>query len=562
MLSLLVCFAVVAWEGQRINWLTPHPGNGPSALILSYILHGNVPYYVGGHQDQTLDQKLRQTPNLLHVKTDTYRHLQSSLRYSSQALPVNVLLDTLLRPYGDTDIGSESCIEWHHEPSSAVSHIVLGNAPRAGGQWADNPISASWDIGALSYAEQLSLPGYSLADHWRVTRKAALPEMLRPTRTDISEYFAAYPAAVGISDATRTSTQVDDVVRTSRGFYVRSHHLHCKNIVLASGVFSTNLMPPSFLTPLNTLSSTTGPVLVIGSGFTAADIIISTPPDRKIIHLFNWDPDNRPSPLRGCHALAYPEYAGVYRQMKLAAMRSSNTRRANEVQQKKSRRTSDISNLPFFDQRDWQATYEGIPNARILSVSINPSAAESHGLIDGGGGSYNRQRSSQFHGSSNGHRDGEASRLQLQGSIAANTATVEIHRSTFGDTVGRCVSSFHYAAGRRGSLAYLAGPLLREVLPVAFGSPDQMLSRANGDSHDTSHEISQLPGRISGQTLRDKIEDFHHHGHADNPMEVAPSVFAIGSLTGDTLIRFAYGACTSVAATIMDRANEKITNDG
>jgi hypothetical protein len=202
---------------RRIHSLTIHTGNGPSALILSYVLHGNIPYYIGGHQDTVLDQKLRQTPNLLHVKPDTYCHLQSSLRYSSQALPINVLLDTLLRPSGDTDLESETCIQWRHEPAKAVNHIVIGNAPRAGGQWADNLISASWDIGSLSYAEQLSLPGYSLADHWRVTRKTALPELLRPTRTDISDYYAAYPKAVGIADAIKTSATVSDIVRTPQG---------------------------------------------------------------------------------------------------------------------------------------------------------------------------------------------------------------------------------------------------------------------------------------------------------------------------------------------------------
>jgi hypothetical protein len=47
---------------------------------------------------------------------------------------------------------------------------------------------------------------------------------------------------------------------------------------------------------------------------------------------------------------------------------------------------------------------------------------------------------------------------------------------------------------------------------------------------------------LSGQTLRDKVlED----------IEVAPNVFAIGSLTGDSLIRFAYGSCTYAAGKIM-----------
>ncbi len=47
---------------------------------------------------------------------------------------------------------------------------------------------------------------------------------------------------------------------------------------------------------------------------------------------------------------------------------------------------------------------------------------------------------------------------------------------------------------------------------------------------------------LSGQTLRGKVlED----------IEVAPGVFAIGSLTGDSLIRFAHGSCTYAAGKIM-----------
>ena len=40
------------------------------------------------------------------------------------------------------------------------------DAPRPGGQWAENSVSASWEIGTLSYAEMLSLPGYAYAEHY------------------------------------------------------------------------------------------------------------------------------------------------------------------------------------------------------------------------------------------------------------------------------------------------------------------------------------------------------------------------------------------------------------
>ena len=33
-------------------------GNGPSAITLSYLLSGNVPYYTGGCEDVYVDKKL------------------------------------------------------------------------------------------------------------------------------------------------------------------------------------------------------------------------------------------------------------------------------------------------------------------------------------------------------------------------------------------------------------------------------------------------------------------------------------------------------------------------
>ena len=71
---------------------------------------------------------------------------------------------------------------------------------------------------------------------------------------------------------------------------------------------------------------------------------------------------------------------------------------------------------------------------------------------------------------------------------------------------------------------------------------------------------------ITGQTLRSKIEGLHgFEEHAPQNaagatnFEVAPGVFAIGSLTGDSLIRFAVGGCTAVAAKIMQESGKSTT---
>jgi hypothetical protein len=396
-------------------WLT-NAGNGPSALILSYILHGHIPYYIGGHHDSILDAKLKKDPNLLHLTDDLYAHFASSLRYSTQALSVNTLLDTLIRPNADTELNPKSCVEWRYEPEKAVSHVAIGDAEHAGGQWVDNPVEASADIGTLSYAEQLSLPGYSYAEHLAKRHKEDQCDFVRPSRVEVADYLRAYPEAVGIADAMFSGQRVDDVYRTKDGFMIGSLGIRCKHLVLASGTFSVNIPPPLSLAPITQIESVHEPLLVIGSGFSAADVIISAPPTRRIIHIFKWAPEKRPSPLRGCHHTAYPEYATVYRQMKLAAITLNKTR---AVKSPAARRKSNP-----YQNRDWNL-YEGLPNAEITNVSSSPNDS---------------------------------------------TATLTI-RLASGEHVTRKVGGLSYVVGRRGTIDFLSTDLRAEIL----GSTNQVL---------------------------------------------------------------------------------------
>ncbi|KAF2849129.1 hypothetical protein T440DRAFT_519384 [Plenodomus tracheiphilus IPT5] len=450
-------------------------GNGPSALILSYILHGHVPYYIGGHHDGILDAKLEKNPNLLHLTPDLYAHFLASLRYSTQALPVNTLLDTLIRPNADTEINPTSCVEWRYEPERAIPHVVIGEAAQAGGQWAENPVSASADIGTLSYAEQLSLPGYSYADHLAASKKQDECDFVRPSRTEYADYLKAYPQAVGIEDAVYTNLKVEDVCRRGEGFVLGSLGIRCNHLVLASGIFNVNIPPPPLLMPVAQLISKSEPLLVIGSGFSAADIIISAPPTRRIIHIFQWAPDERPSPLRGCHHTAYPEYAAVHRQMKLAAIASM--KKSRTARSPMTRRKSN----PFFNQRDW-SIYEGLPNAEILNVSPSEDA---------------------------------------------DVAAVTI-RLTCGDIITRKVGGLSYVVGRRGTLDFLSPELRTEILSAPDHTPTDVSSKA----------------LISGRTLRAKAE-------SETSLEVARNVFVTGSLTGDSLIRYAVGGCVFAAGRIL-----------
>src|SRR5581483_857929 len=59
-------------------------------------------------------------------------------------------------------------------------------------------------------------------------------------------------------------------------------------------------------------------------------------------------------------------------------------------------------------------------------------------------------------------------------------------------------------------------------------------------------------GLISGKTLRVKVME---------DLEVARNVFVIGSLTGDSLIRFAYGGCIYAASKLI-LGNSDSTSEG
>ncbi|KAF2266438.1 hypothetical protein CC78DRAFT_566827 [Lojkania enalia] len=432
-------------------------GNGPSALILSYILHGHIPYYIGGHHDSILDLKLSKRPCLLELTPDLYAHFSSSLRYSTQALPVNTLLDTLIRLNADTDTNPTSCIEWRYEPEKAVSHVAIGETPQAGGQWAENPVAARADIGTLSYAEMLSLPGYSYSEHIAQEEKREQCDFVRPTRAQVAGYLKAYPQAVGISDAVHTATRVPTVHRTANGFVIGSLGIRCKHLVLASGIFTVNIPPTPLLMPIAQLDTCTEPLLVIGSGFSAADVIISAPRTRKVIHIFQWAPDTRPSPLRGCHHSAYPEYATIYRQMKMSAIGPNKKLHARSplLRQKSN---------PFFAQRDWATCYEGLPNAEVLETSCPEGAGK---------------------------------------------AVVKI-RTASGDVISRTVGGLEYCVGRRGSLDYLSPDLCAEVLgadneDITASQPPTLISgqtlRAKAES---SLEVAKdvfIIGSLAGDSL-------------------------------------------------------------
>jgi hypothetical protein len=420
-----------------------------------------------------LDAKLRVLPDLLHVTPETWSHFGSDMKYSSHALPINTLLDTLIRPDADTCINPVSCVEWRYHPERAISHIVLGSAKSAGGQWT---LTEGVDIdqtSTLSYAEFLSLPGYTMAQHYLRVNGTPMPELERPSREFVAAYYAQYPSAVGIAKSVHMSSQVGSIVREENGFRLQPMNVVCKRLVLGTGIFDHFISPPpsSPMSLLTKCHSSNLPLLIVGSGYSAADAIISSP-NRKIIHVFKWDPTNGPSPLKGCHHQAYPEYASVYRQMKKAAAKAHG--KSSLIVSPLVRRQSNS----YFGKRDWDCMYEGLPNASVEAVKNQGS----HSIV----------------------------RI----------------RQEDGTSIEYTIGGYKYLIGRRGSLSYLDAQLRTEVFQ---SQPSGKIS---------FKELSN----ISGRTLRSK---------AEVDTEIAPSVFIIGSLTGDTLVRHSFGSSVYAASRIL-----------
>lgn len=317
-------------------------GNGPAALFLSYLLHGNVPYYnLDGrhaHPDRILHNKLkaRQGSSLyeaLHETPHLCEHFEASGRYSTDAWPVNVLLDALLWPNADVDWDCESTVAFVSDARYRRDHVVLGSASQAGGQWAETTgQSEGENAKTLSYSEQLSLPGYSFAQFHLDEYGREMAQLERPRRPQVTAYYAAYPARVQICDTLMNGHRVGSVLRRPDGSYevsgtdasTRPFSLTCQRLVLACGLFTHLIEPPVMLSPYvgrnqGCLIHHRAPILIVGSGFSAADAVIENLGKRPVVHLFKWKTARYVSPLKHCHRSSYPEYADVFRRMKLSA---------------------------------------------------------------------------------------------------------------------------------------------------------------------------------------------------------------------------------------------------
>ncbi|XP_064074990.1 oxidative stress-induced growth inhibitor 1-like [Vanessa tameamea] len=324
-------------------------GNGPSGMVTSFMLAGNVPYLKEIPDNLPIDEMLRARlqnlpPGQSLLETDL-TELAEGLEGRSQN-PLPLLMDNLLRPCADLGLQEDSLIEWRFDAEKQIEHIVLGKGP-PGGAWPTFPGS----VRTLSPAAWLALP-----PHARIGPRAA---SRLPARA-VAAYCARYVHACRLQRYFRSGATVTHVGPAPRvappcrascprnaNFCVsgydhrqgRGFRYVCARVVLACGASDrpNSLPPPPGAGParparpapaapaahalpdveralrrLADRAADRATVLVLGSGVSAADAVRSArAASLRAAHVHRLPP----------HALArlsphdYPDYAHVYKMM-------------------------------------------------------------------------------------------------------------------------------------------------------------------------------------------------------------------------------------------------------
>ncbi|KAM9308414.1 oxidative stress-induced growth inhibitor 2 [Gastrophryne carolinensis] len=341
-------------------------GNGPSGICLSYMLSGYRPY---------LSQDALHPNPILHSKLEEARHLsipEQDLEYLSEGLegrssnPVAVLFDTLLHPNADVGYDYPSVLEWRLEQEHYIPHIVLGKGP-PGGAWHDMEGSML----TLSFGDWMELPGLKFKD-W-VSGKRRSMKSDRATPVEVAAYYKHYVKIMGIQRNFVSRTYITSVARPYRDQeesniqdsqdvpvepcidkengepllkknwevhgYRRaadgSHQPFCifaESVILATGTFdaparlevqgedlpfvSHSIAEFEEVVSKGRLSDIVDPVLVVGSGLTAADAILCAHNNNiPVIHAFRRRLNDPNLIFKQLPKKLYPEYHKVYNMM-------------------------------------------------------------------------------------------------------------------------------------------------------------------------------------------------------------------------------------------------------
>lgn len=308
-------------------------GNGPSGLVTSYMLAGNVPHLKEVPKDLPIDDMLRARLSNLPVGVSLYdvdlTELAEGLEGRSQN-PMPILMDTLLRPCADLGMQADSLIEWKFDIEKQIEHIVLGRGP-PGGSWHNFPPS----LRALSPSPWLSLPPLVCN---------ATDNSERMTAKEMAAYCLRYVAACRLQRYFRSGVIVNSVTRVAPSIVCQTRNCplkarfcvcgyekstgavfryYCNRVVVSCGGAdrqnTLQIHMPSAITHLHVIEDTvqklrdkSTSILVVGSGVSAADAVIIS----RSVGLHVYHAHRTPAPaLAKLNKTMYPDYYQVHKMM-------------------------------------------------------------------------------------------------------------------------------------------------------------------------------------------------------------------------------------------------------
>ncbi|KAJ8868956.1 hypothetical protein PR048_030497 [Dryococelus australis] len=204
-------------------------GNGPSGMMLSYLLAGNVPYYTGQPHpaDEMLTARLRSSATGGSLLDQDLQFLSQGLEGRSRS-PVSLLADMLLHPCADMGLDYPSLLEWRHEPFLQVDHVVLGKGP-PGGVWQ----MMDGNVLTISLGSWMELPDFPFRQ-WEAIHTAGGPQHFRNSRVparSVARYYSDYVQAKKLGRFFRNSA----VVTAITPLEPQSPSSACKNQSEVSG---------------------------------------------------------------------------------------------------------------------------------------------------------------------------------------------------------------------------------------------------------------------------------------------------------------------------------------
>lgn len=295
-------------------------GNGPAGICVSLALSGWWPVYRGAHPDPALHARLTRESGPLLERDPASLCGGLSGRGKN---PMGTLFDALHHPEADTGRLGRSCLALERHEAHVVPHLVLGAGP-PGGSWHRMP----QEMLTLSPGYWMELPGWSLFE-WARARGRWLDPGARVPRSDVAAYYRDYVAHMGLASRFVTDVKVTGASRDEGGWMVEAHgprgavRIACRRLVAATGMFDR---PKWLKIPGEDLGFVThrtpetgdGQLLVVGSGLSAADAVLSARhAGRDVVHASIDDPEA--TPMAGLAPEIYPEYRELFEAMQGAS---------------------------------------------------------------------------------------------------------------------------------------------------------------------------------------------------------------------------------------------------